>query len=149
MSKFSEVNQETEDIFYEVLENTSIQQWVEFKLLTNNNQNELYVVKKMSELFEVLTNNLNIVIILNEEIFDQLDDEYKRLVFEEALTGVHVNDNDKIVLDKPDFTTYSGMLSKHGDETMIRLKESIISLYQKKKEADDAVKQSKKNKNEQ
>ncbi|MDA3780404.1 MAG: hypothetical protein PF487_09345 [Bacteroidales bacterium] len=148
MSKFVEVLEETQEMFNEVLDNTSIPQWVEFKLLANNNQNELYTVKKMSELFEVLTDNLNVVIVLNEEVFDQLDDPQKLLVFEEALTGVAVNENDKISLEKFDFTTYGGMLSKHGDETMIRLKESIIAVFQQKKEKEDAVKQAKKKKNE-
>ena len=68
MSKFVEVSQETQDVFNRVLEATSIPQWVDFKLLANNSQNELYIVKKLSELFEVLTDGLSIVIILNEEI---------------------------------------------------------------------------------
>lgn len=145
MSKFVEVSQETQDVFNRVLEATSIPQWVDFKLLANNSQNELYVVKKLSELFEVLTDGLSIVVILNEEIFDSLEDDQKLLVFEEALTGVVVNpDNDKISIEKYDFSTYSGMLDKYGDDKMIRLKETIITLFNEKKEREDLVKQSKK-----
>lgn len=145
MSKFVEVSQETQDVFNRVLEATSIPQWVDFKLLANNSQNELYIVKKLSELFEVLTDGLSIVIILNEEIFDSLEDDQKLLVFEEALTGVVVNpDNDKISIEKYDFSTYSGMLDKYGDDKMIRLKETIITLFYEKKEREDLVKSSKK-----
>lgn len=145
MSKFVEVSEETQGLFDSVLDSTSIPQWVDFKLLANNSQNELYIVKKLSELFEVLTDGLSIVVILNEEIFDSLEDGQKLLVFEEALTGVVVNpDNDKISIEKYDFSTYSGMLQKHGDGNMIRLKETIITLYNEKKEREDLVKQSKK-----
>ena len=145
MSKFVEVSQETQDVFNRVLEATSIPQWVDFKLLANNSQNELYIVKKLSELFEVLTDGLSIVIILNEEIFDSLEDDQKLLVFEEMLTGVVVNpDNDKISIEKYDFSTYSGMLDKYGDDKMIRLKETIITLFYEKKEREDLVKSSKK-----
>lgn len=148
MSKFVEVMEETQELFNNVLESTSIPQWVEFKLLSNNNQNELYVVKKISELFEVLTDGLSVVIVINEEIFDQLDDEQKVLVFEEALTGINVNnDTNKISIEKYDFSTYSGMLQKHGDKSMVQLKESIITLFQQKKEAEDLLKQTKSKKN--
>ena len=106
MSKFVEVSEETQGLFDSVLDSTSIPQWVDFKLLANNSQNELYIVKKLSELFEVLTDGLSIVVILNEEIFDSLEDGQKLLVFEEALTGVVVNpDNDKISIEKYDFST--------------------------------------------
>lgn len=147
MSKFNEVMQETQEVFDSVLENTTIPHWVEFKLISNNEQKELYTVKKMSELFEMLTDNLNVVIVLNEEIFDGLEDDQKYLVLEEALTSVSISDSDKISIEKPDFSTYSGMLQKHGDETMIRLKESIISLYHDKKEREEQMKEAKKNKN--
>ncbi len=143
MSKFVDVMEETQSIFDNVLMNTTIPHWVEFRLISNNNQKELYVVKKMSELFEVLTDNLNVVIVLNEEIFDKLEDEQKKLVFEEILTGIIVNDNDKIYLEKPNFTTYSSMLQKHGDETMIRLKETILSLYEEKREKEIELKENK------
>lgn len=143
MSKFVDVMEETQSIFDNVLMNTTIPHWVQFKLISNNNQKELYVVKKMSELFEVLTDNLNVVIVLNEEIFDKLEDEQKKLVFEEILTGIIVNDNDKINLEKPNFTTYSSMLQKHGDETMIRLKETILSLYEEKREKEIELKENK------
>ena len=143
MSKFIDVMEETQSIFDNVLMNTTIPHWVEFRLISNNNQKELYLVKKMSELFEVLTDNLNVVIVLNEEIFDKLEDEQKKLVFEEILTGIIVNDNDKINLEKPNFTTYSSMLQKHGDETMIRLKETILSLYEEKREKEIELKENK------
>ena len=147
MSKFVEVLEETQTMFNSVLDTTSIPQWVDFKLLSNNDQKELYVVKKLSELFEVLTDGLSIVIIINEEIFDSLEDKQKVLIFEEALTGVFVNpENDKISIEKYDFSTYSGMLEKHGDQTMIRLKESINALYNEKKEREDLLKESKKRK---
>ncbi|MFW6243479.1 MAG: putative metallopeptidase [bacterium] len=134
MSKFVDVYPETQELFDQVLESTLIPNWVEIKLMANNSQKELYTIRKVNELFEVLTNGLSIVLILNEEIFDKLEEEQQKLVFEEALTGVHVSDTDKISIEKYDFSTYSGMLQKHGDETMIKLKESIISLFDEKRQ---------------
>lgn len=91
MSKFVEVFEETQQLFNEVLNSTSIPEWVTFKLLSDNNQSELYQVKKLSELFEILTDGISIVIIINESVFDMLDETQKKIVFEEALCGVNVN----------------------------------------------------------
>jgi hypothetical protein len=147
MSKFLEINDDVQKLFDEVLSNTSIPQWVEFKVLANNSQKDIYVVKKLSELYEYIADGTQIVILINEEIFEQLEYNQKKILIEEMLTGVNVNpDNDKISLDSFDFTTYSGMLNKYGTEDMIRLKESLRSLFDQKKQKEDELKESKKKK---
>lgn len=146
MSKFVEVFEETQQLFNEVLNSTSIPEWVTFKLLSDNNQSELYQVKKLSELFEILTDGISIVIIINESVFDMLDETQKKIVFEEALCGVNVNfQTDKLSIEKFDFTTYSSMLNKYGDSTMIGLKENIKSIFDKIAMEQSMEKSSKKN----
>jgi len=131
--KYFEVLDETSVLFEKVLGSTSIPNWVEFKVLGNNDMKDVYQVKKLSELYEFIADGMNIVVVINEEIFDQLTEDQKTLLFEEALSGVLVSESDKISLEGFDFNTYGGMLFKHGLYKMVTLKESIKSLFDIKK----------------
>lgn len=136
MSKYSDVSENLQDTFFNVLGSTSIPLWVRFKLLCDNNQSDVYQVKKMSELYNSLT-GYDIVIIFNEDVINNLDDEIVNLIIEEALTGVVINfENDKISLNKFDFTTYSSMLSKHGEQVLINMKIKILEIYKSLKNAE-------------
>lgn len=144
MSKFFEITEENVVLFNKVLDETSIPHWIEFKLLGNNNQKKLYEVRKLSELYEFISDGTQVVIIINEDIFDQLPDDMKELTYHELLAGIHLNDSDKILIDEYDFKTYSGVLTKYGSDEMIKYKESIISLFDKKREEEEMLKNQKK-----
>ena len=146
MAKFEKASEDAEKLFDEIREKTTIQQWVEFKVLCNNKQKTPCEIFKNNELVEILTEGVNFAIVFNEEIFDQLPDDMKEMVVVEKLAGVSVDDNDKIALVKPDFNTYTGVLQKYGHDPIIRLKESIKSLYDAKKQKDDEEKAAKKGK---
>jgi hypothetical protein len=146
MAKFEKASEDAEKFFEEVREKTTIPQWIEFRVLCNNKQKIPVDVKKNSDLVEVLTEGVNFAVIFNEEIFDQLPDDMKEIAVVEKLAGVSVDDNDKITLVKEDFNTYTGVLQKYGDDPIIRFKESVKSLYDKKKQAEDEAKAAKKGK---
>ena len=144
MAKYEKVSDDIQKVFDGVLDATSIPQWLVFEVLTNNTQKDIYVVKKMSDLFESLTDGLNFVIVINEEILDQLDVEQQKVLFDECLAGVSVSDSDAVSYNKPDFTTFRGVLEKYGHESIITIKESIKSLYDAKKQQEDEEKAAKK-----
>jgi hypothetical protein len=146
MAKFEKASEDAEKFFEEVREKTTIPQWIEFRVLCNNKQKIPVDVKKNSDLVEVLTEGVNFAVIFNEEIFDQLPDDMKEIAVVEKLAGVSVDDNDKISLVKEDFNTYTGVLQKYGDAPIIRFKESVKSLYDKKKQEEDEAKAAKKGK---
>lgn len=146
MSKFEKVSEELETMFYSVKDDTTIPQWVEFEVLSNNKQKEIYKIVKMNDLVEVLTEGVNFVVVFNEEIFEQLPEDYQKICITESLAGVCVNDNDVISLERPNFTTYRGILQKFGHETILTLHESIKSLYDVKKQKEDEEKAQKKEK---
>ncbi len=144
MGKFSEVSDDFKQMFDEEVELTTIPNWVRFTLAANNKMKDLYQVRKFDELIEMLT-QYDIAVVINEDILFQLDDEQQRIVIKEILHSVVVNmENDKITIEKPNFTTFSGLLAKIGSEKMISLKESIDSLFRAKTEQEDQEKKSKK-----
>ena len=144
MSKFSEISTEFKEMFFEQRDETTIPNWVEFTLTANNKMKDLYLIRKFDDLVEMLT-SINIAVVVNEDIFFQLTDDQQKLVIKEILHGVVVDvENDKLSIEKFNFTTYSGLLAKVGAEPMIALKESIESLFRTKQEVEDQQKKAKK-----
>jgi hypothetical protein len=147
MAKFQEASPEVEKLFDEVRDKTSIQHWVEFRVLCNNKQKgEPVKLVKSNDLVQVLTEGVNFAVVVNEDIFTQLPPDMQRLAFDECLAGVSISDSDVVTLEKPDFNTYTGVLAKYGDSEVIKLKESVKSLYDVQKQKEDQEKAEKKGK---
>ena len=141
MVKFEQATEDVEKFFDSIRNQTSIPHWVEFMVLSNSKQKkEVCKSVKSSDLVQKLSGGVNFAIIINEEIFDQLPDDMKKIAIEECLAGIGVNEEDVISLEKPDFNTYSGLLQKYGDKNIINLHESIKSLYTLQKQKEDEAK---------
>lgn len=137
MAKFEEPFEDTLDLYNEVIKSVGLDQYVNITILVNNKSKELFKVNKANELLKYRTGD-DIIIVLNEQIFEQLTDEQRRIVVEESLASIHYDmDNDKLVITKPDVVTFSGVLSKHSFDKWNTLRESIKSLYEAEKQAED------------
>lgn len=146
MAKYEKVSEEIQMKFDEIFETKNIPNWIQIELLCNSKQKQLYRVNKLNDMVEKLTDGINFVISINEEIFDQLPDDFKNIVFDECLAGISVSEKDVAQLEAPDFSTYTGVLQKYGHESIISLKESVKSLFDAKKQKEDEEKASKSNK---
>jgi len=154
-AEYRKVSDETLKIFNEVLDSTSIPQWVEFEVVADDDlkAKEGYVIRKQNKLNEFLTEGTQVVLILNEEIFDEMEEEYQKKLLEEAVSGVVADlETGAVRIEKHDFTTNSGFLEKHGADDVLLLKMSVISLLEAKKQREDEEKErlreaKKKNKN--
>jgi len=141
MAKFEQASPEVEKLFDEVREKTTIPQWVEFRVLCSNKmKKEVCKIIRSNDLVQVLTEGVNFAVIVNEDIFNELPDDMKKIVFDECLAGVAVSESDAVSYEKPDFNTYTGVLQKYGDDSVIRLKESVKSLFDKKKQEEEETK---------
>jgi len=139
MSKFEKASEDVVKTFEEVRNSTSIPQWIEFEVLSCNKQKQLYKIVKLNEMVETLC-NFNIVVVFNEEILEQLTVEQQKMAINECLAGVTVSDTDVVSVEKPNFSTYRGVLEKYGHAPIISLHESIKSLFDLKKQNEDVSK---------
>lgn len=140
MAKIEKASEELVELFDKIKENnTSIPHWLQFEVLCNNKQKELYKIVKMNDIVEIITEGVNFAVVFNETIFDQLLDNHKEMAIIECLAGVSVSDTDKVTLEKPNFSTYRGVLEKFGHDIVI-LHESIKSLFDSQKQKEDEVK---------
>jgi len=140
MAKIEKAFEDVVNLFEEVREQTSIPHWIQFEVLCNNKQKELYKIQKANDVLEVLTDGVNFVVILNEEILDELPSDLQEMAIIEAIAGVSVSETDAVSLDKPNFNTYTGVLEKYGHQEVIVLHESIKSLFDAKKQREDEQK---------
>lgn len=143
MAVYQDVSEETMKLFNDVLDTTSISpNEVEFRVLHSDaiTGENIYEVKKQTDLQSFLSEGVNIAVVINEDLLDLLEEDQKVILIEEALNGIHVADSGKITIEKPDFNTHTGILQKHGIETMVRLKESVKSLIDEKKRKESEAK---------
>lgn len=132
MAKFEKADENVVSLFDEIREKTTIPLWVNFEVLSNSKQKQLYRIVRMNDLVQAITEGIDFAIVFNEEIFDQLTDEQKEMAITECLAGVSVSENDGISLEKPNFSTYTGVLEKYGHDPIIVLHESVKSLFDAK-----------------
>jgi len=141
MAKFEVASDDVVKLFDEVRDKTTIPQWIEFKVLCNNKlKKDPIKIVKSNELVEVLSEGVNFAVVINEEIFSQLPVDVQKLAIEDKLAGVAVSESDAVSLETPDFCAHSGVLHKYGFDPLNVLRESVKSLYDKKKQEEDEAK---------
>jgi rRNA processing protein Krr1/Pno1 len=144
MAKIEKATDDVVKLFHEIRDKTTIPQWIQFEVLCNNKQKELYKIVKTNDIVEILTDGINFAVVFNEEILEQMPDDMKEMAIVECLAGVSVSESDVVSLEKPNFNTHTGVLQKYGHEPIIVLHESIKSFFDSKKQKEDEEKAQKK-----
>lgn len=141
MSKFEEVFEDTLELFQKHINESSIPKFIKIKILSNNKiKKDFGLVNKSQDIVKYMT-DYDIIIQVNEPIFDQLEDTQKEYVVNDLLAKiVYDMDKDKITIINPDVSTFSGVLRKYGIDTYQSIKESIAVLLEQKQIEEDAVK---------
>lgn len=134
MAKWAEPSEETFKDINTVLSEINLSTLINTKIIVNDDQKKKVITLKKMPSHIKFAFNYDLLLIINESIYDGLTDEQKKLCIEEALSGTHFNyDNDSLIVGPPDVKTYHGFLSKHGFEQYEILEESIKTLYESQK----------------
>ncbi len=141
MAKFEEVFEDTLELFNKHIENSSIPRAVRIKILSNESIKKGFGnVSKTQEFVKFMT-DYDIIIQINEPIFDQLEDKQKEYVVKDLLARIFYDvDKDKVSILPHDITTFSGVLNSYDIETYLSIKESIVTLLEQKQIQEDAKK---------
>ena len=125
--KLDGVLKETEELFIKVLNETSIPKSIRFELISADDMKEVGKVAKGNEILKYMT-DIDIIVLLNEHIFDKLAEDQKRMIIEELLAQVYWDSNSgKIKLIKPDVNTFSLLIKKYGIDFYLGVKDSIAA----------------------
>jgi predicted RNA-binding protein with PUA domain len=129
MAKFEEVFEDTQALFTNFISDIDNLREVNIKILASKNLKEIGKVVKANDLLKFMTKE-DIIILLNETIFEQLDDEQKMMVVEELLAAIYFDaEKSKVSIIKPDINTFSLLLRKYGYEKYETLHESVKALF--------------------
>jgi len=147
MAKFEEVYQETLDEFKTHIDNSNIPGFINIKILSNNTIKDFGSVTKSQDIIKFMT-DYDVIIQINEPIFDKLQNDQKEYVVKDLLARiVYEMEKDKLTIVQPDVTTFSGVLRQYDIDHYMAIKESIFTLLEQKKiEEDQAKANNKKNK---
>ena len=148
MSKFQEVYEETKEVFKTHINNSGIPGFINIKILSNESLKDCFgQVTKSQDIIKFMT-DYDVIIQINEPIFDKLENEQKEYVVKDLLARiVYEMEKDKLTIVQPDVTTFSGVLRQYDIDHYMAIKESIVTLLEQKKiEEDQAKANNKKNK---
>ena len=136
MAKFEEVFQDTQGLFNNFIGQIENLNGVNIKILAQNRLKEIGKVVKANDLVKHMTNE-HIIILLNEQIFEQLDEEQKLMVVEELIARIYFDDEkEKLSIVSPDVNTFSLLLRKYGYDKYEVLHESIKALFSQEAETE-------------
>jgi hypothetical protein len=129
MAKFTEVFDDTQTLFTNFINQIDSLSEVNVKILGNNRLKEIGKVVKANDLLKHMTNE-DVIILLNEKIFDNLQDEQKMMVVEELVARLYYDsEKDKLTIINPDVNTFSLLLRKYGYDKYEVLHETIKALF--------------------
>lgn len=139
-----ETSEDLIELFQKTIDATSLDHYVKFEYTTNNRIKTPIEIKKADPISN-FHYQVDVRVVFNEEILDMLPEEKKTLLFEEALTAVYFDtEKDKLTIEKPDITTFSGFLCKYNSKDVLELKESVVLAYKQVEDRREEEKNSKK-----
>jgi len=139
MSEYYEPNEDTLSVFNATISKSSLPSTLKIAIRSNNREKDLYRIDKTSQLMRSETKK-EIYIVVNELIFEQLEEQHQSIVAEEAVASIVYDlEKDKITLKRGDVGitkrgAFTGILKKYGAETYEVVQESVKTLYNAKKE---------------
>ena len=126
-SAYTEVSPEIKARFKEIIIEKELKE-IEFLIIGSDELKVPVSIKKATPLEYYLSDNSDVIIVVNEAMVDMFDDELKSLVIDEVMTSVSYNlEKEQLDFKKPTLNSYMGILKKYKLDTYEKLEESIKS----------------------
>ena len=138
--KHFDMCEDLESYFTKAFADAGLERVLNLRVLGCKNQKKVYDgPNKVPPLYSYITKE-DIVITINEEIFELLTEEYRIIVAEEAIAGISYDfEKDKVTIIQPDLQTHSTIANKYGTETMKTVKDTVKLLYSQKANSEEGA----------
>jgi hypothetical protein len=131
---YTDVSKETEKIFNKFIDQADLQRVVNIKFLGCPELKQIGKVVKANDLLKFMTDN-DVIILINEVIFDKLEEDQKELVVQELIAYVGFDfEKGKVLITQPDVNTFSLLLQKVGSEKYLKIQEIIRLAFEQLKD---------------
>ena len=136
---YEEAFEETNALYKQAIIAASLTN-INFTILSDSRLKTIFSVVKANKVTQYLTST-DVVVFINEKIFEQLEEAQRLIVVEESLAGIiYDGEEDTFTINPPNVRTYKGVLRKHTYETWEVVQESIETLYQVEKDEEQVKK---------
>jgi pyruvate/2-oxoglutarate/acetoin dehydrogenase E1 component len=122
--QYYELDQEIIDYFKKIEQEFIFA--IDFKYIyqTNNKQKKLISIKKIADNYAILL-NAELIVTINDIMFEQLDEEIKTILFEQELDKIITNlEKGTFSISQPTLKTSMGIIKKHSYEQVERANET-------------------------
>lgn len=138
--KYFDMCEDLESYFTKAFADAGLERVLNLRVLGCKNQKKVYDgPNKVPPLYSYITKE-DIVITVNEEIFEMLTEEYRIIKAEEAIAGVSYDfEKDKVTIIKPDLQTHTPIATKYGAETMKTVNDTVKLLYSQKANSEEGA----------
>lgn len=125
---YYEISEDTIEKFNSIFNKKSFPISVKFQFLGYEKQKNLIKISKVPDQFAFVLQK-DLLIMINEDLMNKFDDDSIEILMEQEINKISINiDSGKIKLVKPDLTTFSSLISKHGIEKVGRANQ-VEELY--------------------
>jgi len=127
---FHTPHSDTKEVFEKIIDSSELSRLIDITILSDNNQKVVAKATKASNILKHLA-AVDVVIIVNEDVFEELPELQQTMIADEVLAGVGYNYNtEKPVISKGDVQTHHLFLKKYTYERYEVLQESIKTTYE-------------------
>ena len=136
-NKFYEVSQDTIDDFIKVYQKKTFGIELNFQFVGSLSQKTLIKLSKLSDQYSFLLGK-NILVSINEELMDIIDEESIEILIEQEIDKVNINlESGKIKMIKPDLTTFSALINKHGINKIFKANQTEELISEQKNDSEN------------
>jgi len=140
MAKYFDLSEDLEAYFTRAFSTAGLERVVNLRVIGCENQKTVYTPpKKVTGVYNFLTKE-DVVITVNEQIFEMLEEQHRVIIAEEAIAHVGYDfEKDKLLIAKPDFYAFSGQITKYTYNVVKRCKDVLNALYSQKEDSEEEV----------
>jgi hypothetical protein len=118
--RYSELSEDVKELFMEVFNTKTFALNIGLKFIYDSKLKQVVKVQKLPEVYNFLLNK-EVLVFINEDLYEKLDEESLRILFEQEIDKIGVNaESGKIITNKPDIVTFSPLITKYGAEKVMR-----------------------------
>lgn len=118
--RYKELGEDIKDLFMNVFDSKSFALPIGFRFVYDTKLKQVVQIKKFPPVYNFLLNK-EVLVLVNEDLFDKMDEDLQRILFEQEIDKIGFNPkNGNIVMQKPDIITFSPLIKKHGAEKVLR-----------------------------
>lgn len=135
---YYEISDDTIEKFNSIFSKKSFPVSVKFQYLGNEKQKNLIKISKVPDQFSFVLGK-ELLVSINEDLMNKFDEDSINILMEQEINKISINiDSGKIKLIKPDLTTFSSLISKHGIEKVGRANQ-VEDLYNQQIQDDKEI----------